>query len=78
MNKKYIIQWKSKQNGRTGRGTKLFDRGQAEELVEELNQEYPDIEHELREATDHLSEVGAQPAEFNQEDPSLKHSASLP
>jgi hypothetical protein len=46
MIKSYVIQWKSKVNGRAGRGTKLFDRAEAEQLVEELNREYPQIHHE--------------------------------
>lgn len=47
MNKMYVIRWKSKINGRAGRGTKLFEREEAERLVEELNSEYPDIQHEM-------------------------------
>jgi len=47
MTKKYVIQWKSKVNGRAGRGTKLFDKSEAEQLVEELNREYPQIVHEI-------------------------------
>lgn len=47
MIKSYVIQWKSKVNGRAGRGTKLFDRSEAEQLVEELNREYPQIHHEI-------------------------------
>jgi predicted DNA-binding WGR domain protein len=50
MNKSYVIQWKSKVNGRAGRGTKLFDREEAQRLVEELNREYPQIEHGFVEA----------------------------
>lgn len=50
MNKMYVIQWKSKVNGRAGRGTKLFEREDAEHLVEELNSEYPDIEHQMVES----------------------------
>jgi hypothetical protein len=50
MNKTYVIQWKSKVNGRAGRGTKLFEKQEAERLVEELNREYPQIVHELAEA----------------------------
>ena len=46
MNKTYVIRWKSKVNGRAGRGTKHFNREDAQRLVEELNQEYPQIEHE--------------------------------
>ena len=47
MSMMYVVQWKSKQNGRMGRGTKLFEREAAEQLVAELNHEYPQIEHEL-------------------------------
>jgi hypothetical protein len=50
MNKTYVIQWKSRVNGRAGRGTKAFEKGEAEQLVEELNREYPQIEHEVVEA----------------------------
>jgi hypothetical protein len=47
MNKRYVIQWKSRVNGRSGKGTKVFNREEAENLVEELNREYPDIQHEI-------------------------------
>ena len=47
MSKKYIIHWKSKVNGRAGRGTKLFDREEGEDVVQELNRDYPGIQHEL-------------------------------
>ena len=47
MSNKYVIQWKSKVNGRAGRGTKLFERDEGEDLVQELNRDYPDIQHEL-------------------------------
>ncbi len=50
MNKRYVIRWKSKVNGRAGRGSKVFERDEAERLVAELNQEYPEIEHELADA----------------------------
>ena len=33
-------------NGRAGRGSKQFDKEEAERLVEELNHEYPQIEHQ--------------------------------
>lgn len=52
MNEHYVIQWRSMENGRAGRGTKVFDREEAEQLVEELNAEYPDILHELVPAPD--------------------------
>jgi hypothetical protein len=51
MSKMYVIQWKSKVNGRAGRGTKLFDQAEAERLVEELNLEYPQIHHEVFETS---------------------------
>jgi hypothetical protein len=50
MNNMFVIQWKSKVNGRAGRGTKTFEREEAERLAEELNHEYPQIEHEIVEA----------------------------
>lgn len=50
MNKSYIIQWKSKVNGRIGRGTRQFDRDEADRLAAELNREYPEIHHEVTEA----------------------------
>jgi len=50
MNKTYVIQWKSTVNGRTGRGTKTFEKAEAEQLVAELNREYPQILHEPVEA----------------------------
>jgi hypothetical protein len=43
----YVIQWKSKVNGRAGRGTKQFEHRDAEQLAQELNREYPDILHEV-------------------------------
>ncbi len=43
---KYVIRWKSKVNGRAGRGTKEFSHTEAQQLADELNHEYPDIEHE--------------------------------
>jgi len=45
MNNSYVIQWKSKVNGRAGKGTKRFQKEEAEQLVQELNREYPQIEH---------------------------------
>jgi hypothetical protein len=51
MNKNYVIQWKSTINGRAGRGTKTFDKSEGEKLVQELNKEYPQIVHEVVEAS---------------------------
>jgi len=46
MSHSYVIYWKSKVNGRTGRGSKQFSRAEAEALAQELNLEYPQIEHQ--------------------------------
>ena len=59
MNNSYVIQWKSKVNGRAGRGTKRFDKEEVDRLVEELNREYPQIEHSAMPAVD---EPVAEPA----------------
>jgi hypothetical protein len=61
MNKTFVIQWKSKVNGRAGRGTKTFERGEAERLAEELNREYPQIEHEIVEVRPTPQETEDQP-----------------
>lgn len=47
MNKTYVIHWRSKTNGRVGTGTNRFDHEEAERLVEELNRDFPEIEHSL-------------------------------
>jgi len=52
MNNSHVIQWKSKVNGRAGRGTKRFEKEEADRLVEELNREYPEIEHAAVPAVD--------------------------
>jgi len=46
----YVIRWKSTVNGRAGKGTKLFSRADGQQLIDELNREYPQIHHELMEA----------------------------
>lgn len=46
MNKQYVIRWKSKVNGRNGKGTTTFTQAEADKLVTELNRDYPEIEHE--------------------------------
>ena len=47
MSKTYVIHWKSRTNGRIGTGTTRFDRDEADQLVRELNRDYPDIEHQI-------------------------------
>ena len=67
MSKKYVIQWKSKGNGRVGKGSKVFGREEAQRLAEELNHEYPDIEHQIMDATHQgggrIVQPGAEPSE---------------
>lgn len=45
MEKTFVIYWKSRINGRTGLGTTLFLKEEAERLAGELNRDYPEIEH---------------------------------
>lgn len=61
MNKRYVIQWKSRVNGRCGRGTKLFEQEEANNLVEELNREFPQIEHQAVESPSENSEPESAP-----------------
>lgn len=44
--KTHAIHWKSTVNGSTGTGTKLFEKEEADCLAAELNEKYPDIDHE--------------------------------
>ena len=44
--KTYAIHWKSSVSGTIGTGTKLFEKKEAERLATELNESYPDIDHE--------------------------------
>ncbi len=44
--KTYAIHWKSTVSGNVGTGTKLFEKEDADRLATELNEEYPDIDHE--------------------------------
>ncbi len=44
--KTYAIHWKSTVNGTIGTGTKLFEKESAERLATELNETYPEIDHE--------------------------------
>jgi hypothetical protein len=58
MRNTYVIRWKSLASGRAGKGSKLFSREEAEQLAEELNLEYPQIQHE---AINTLQPAEAQP-----------------
>jgi hypothetical protein len=44
--KTYAIHWKSIVNGNIGTGTKRFEKEEAERLAIELNENYPEINHE--------------------------------
>jgi len=44
--KTHAIFWKSAVSGQIGTGTKLFEKKEAERLAAELNEGYPDIDHE--------------------------------
>ena len=46
-------------------------------MVDELNQQYPEIEHEVMEAQHPLGERGTQPAELNQEAQSRNYCEQL-
>ena len=61
MRNSYVIQWKSKVNGRAGRGTKVFHHAEAEQLAEELNREHPQIEHEAVRAEERRAAETEQP-----------------
>ena len=65
MSKTYVIQWKSKVNGRAGRGTRHFSLEDAERLVDELNQEYPNIHHEALDPESAASEQAQAVAEVD-------------
>ena len=44
--KTYAIHWKSCVTGTVGTGTKRFEKKDAERLATELNENYPEIDHE--------------------------------
>src|SRR2546423_6258743 len=44
--KPYAIRWKCTVTGRIGIGTIRFEKEEAERLVTELNEKYPNIDHE--------------------------------
>jgi len=44
--KTHAIHWKSSVTGTRGTGTKRFEKEEAERLSTELNESYPDIDHE--------------------------------
>jgi len=44
--KTHAIHWKSSVTGTIGTGTKRFEKEEADRLATELNEEYPDIDHE--------------------------------
>ena len=44
--KSYAIYWRSSVTGGIGTGTKRFEKEEAERLAAELNEKYPEIDHE--------------------------------
>jgi hypothetical protein len=44
--KTYAIHWKSNVSGTMGTGTKRFEKDAAERLAKELNENYPEIQHD--------------------------------
>ena len=44
--KTHAIHWKCSRTGAIGTGTKLFEKEEAELLAAELNEDYPDIDHD--------------------------------
>jgi hypothetical protein len=44
--KTHAIHWKSTVSGKIGTGTRLFEKEEAERLATELNEDYPDIDHD--------------------------------
>ena len=44
--KTHAIHWKSTVSGKIGIGTRLFEKEEAERLTTELNEDYPDIDHD--------------------------------
>jgi hypothetical protein len=69
MSDAFVIQWKSKINGRAGRSSKTFSREAGEQLARELNAEYPEILHELvslsavNEPTENVGAIEPEPIE---------------
>jgi hypothetical protein len=44
--KTYAIHWKSNLTGTIGTGSKLFEKKEAERFATELNEDYPEFDHE--------------------------------
>ena len=47
MRNTYAIAWQAKASGKYGVGSKRFEKAEAERLAGELNHEYPEIYHEV-------------------------------
>ena len=50
MSEFYVIRWKSKVNGKQGKGNKQFTQEEAQHMANQLNRQYPHIEHEVEPA----------------------------
>jgi hypothetical protein len=60
--KTYAIHWKSNVTGAAGTGTNRFEKEEAEHLAKELNENYPDINHEAVVPTPSTVRPAAEPA----------------
>jgi hypothetical protein len=63
--KTYAIHWKSSVTGAIGTGTKRFEKEEAEHLAEELNENYPEINHKAVIPALSATTPTAEPAAFN-------------
>jgi hypothetical protein len=59
----YRIHWTDKRNGRTGKGTNLFDKEKAEALAKELNEQFEHIEHIAKPAAENYIPKARQAAQ---------------
>ena len=67
---KYVIRWKSNVNGRIGKGSRVFEKHEADTLAAELNAEYPEIEHEVAPVE------SAEPDALKNSEPEAEHALS--
>ena len=61
---RFVIRWRSKLNGMAGKGSKSFGQEEARSLAKELNDEYPEMIHDVIPAVDETI-VGTNPEEIS-------------
>ena len=59
----HAIHWKSTVTGGVGTGTNLFEQEEAERLATELNESYPEIDHQAVVALPSADSANAQPGQ---------------